>query len=76
MVKSWSMVKTVNEYTFKAKLLLGYMGTTDTILKTVVCGVLFLKDHIVGKPLFIWFSTKEGSMSKGINWNRIFKSAS
>jgi signal peptidase I len=33
------------------------------------------EDHIVGKPLFIWFSTLEGSMSKGINWNRIFKSA-
>jgi signal peptidase I len=33
-------------------------------------------DHIVGKPLFVWFSTKNGSISKGIRWNRIFKSAS
>ncbi|MDX1912809.1 MAG: S26 family signal peptidase [Saprospiraceae bacterium] len=33
-------------------------------------------DHVVGKPLFIWFSTRSGSMFKGINWNRIFKSAS
>jgi signal peptidase I len=33
-------------------------------------------DHIVGKPLFIWFSTKEGSMRNGINWDRIFTSAS
>lgn len=33
-------------------------------------------DHIVGKPLFIWFSTKEGNISNGINWDRIFKSAS
>mgnify|MGYP000900490041 CR=1 FL=1 len=32
-------------------------------------------DHIVGKPLFIWFSTKNGSMSNGINWDRIFTSA-
>ena len=32
-------------------------------------------DHIVGKPLFIWFSTKNGSISNGINWDRIFKSA-
>ncbi len=32
-------------------------------------------DHIVGKPLFIWFSTKYGSMSRGINWDRIFTSA-
>lgn len=28
-------------------------------------------DHIVGKPLFIWFSKDE----TGINWERIFKSA-
>lgn len=34
------------------------------------------EDHIVGKPLFIWFSTKGGSISNGINWGRIFKSAS
>jgi signal peptidase I len=33
-------------------------------------------DHIVGKPLFIWFSTKEGSIRNGINWDRLFKSAS
>ncbi|MCB0706304.1 MAG: signal peptidase I [Saprospiraceae bacterium] len=32
-------------------------------------------DHVVGKPLFIWFSTKNGSMSNGINWNRIFRKA-
>jgi signal peptidase I len=32
-------------------------------------------NHVVGKPLFIWFSTKEGSASKGINWDRIFSSA-
>jgi signal peptidase I len=34
------------------------------------------EDHIVGKPLFIWFSTKNGNFSEGVNWNRIFKSAS
>ena len=33
------------------------------------------EDHIVGKPLFIWFSTKNGSISQGINWDRIFRSA-
>lgn len=32
-------------------------------------------DHIVGRPLFIWFSTKNGSIGNGINWNRIFKGA-
>ena len=34
--------KAVNEYTFKQNYYWA-MGTTDTILKTVVCGVLFLK---------------------------------
>jgi len=33
------------------------------------------EDHIVGKPLFIWFSTKNGNIREGINWNRIFRSA-
>ncbi|MEO0340381.1 MAG: signal peptidase I [Bacteroidota bacterium] len=32
--------------------------------------------NIVGRPLVIWFSTKDGSIGKGINWNRIFKNAS
>ena len=31
--------------------------------------------HIVGKPLFIWFSTKDGSLFNGIRWNRIFTTA-
>ena len=31
--------------------------------------------HIVGKPLFIWFSTKYANMSNGIRWDRIFTSA-
>lgn len=34
------------------------------------------EDHVVGKPLFIWFSTKNGDISNGINWSRLFKSAS
>ncbi|MFT4666397.1 MAG: signal peptidase I [Polaribacter sp.] len=32
-------------------------------------------DHMVGKPLFIWFSTKNGSIMNGIRWSRIFSSA-
>lgn len=32
-------------------------------------------NHIVGKPLFIWFSTKNGNLFNGINWGRIFSSA-
>ncbi len=32
-------------------------------------------DHILGKPLFVWFSTVNGSISNGIRWNRLFMSA-
>ena len=32
--------------------------------------------HVVGRPVIIWFSTKDGSIAKGINWKRIFKGAS
>ncbi len=33
------------------------------------------ENHIVGKPLFIWFSTRNGSIANGIRWNRLFTSA-
>jgi len=33
------------------------------------------EDHIVGKPLVIWFSLKNASLKEGINWKRIFTSA-
>lgn len=33
------------------------------------------EDHIVGKPLFIWFSTKNGNMFNGINFKRLFTGA-
>jgi len=32
-------------------------------------------DHIVGKPIFVWMSLKDGNLFKGIRWNRIFKKA-
>ena len=32
-------------------------------------------DHIVGKPLFIWFSLKNSNLGDGIRFNRMFKSA-
>jgi len=31
------------------------------------------EDHIVGKPLFIFFSVSHDQNAKGIRWNRIFK---
>jgi signal peptidase I len=33
------------------------------------------EDHIVGKPLFIWFSLKDGNLFKGVRLRRIFSSA-
>jgi len=33
-------------------------------------------DHIVGKPLFIFFSTRNANMRDGIRWDRVFKSTS
>lgn len=33
------------------------------------------EDHIVGKPLFIFFSTKNANLRDGINWKRLFRSA-
>jgi signal peptidase I len=32
------------------------------------------ENHIVGKPLFIYFSSKNLKIENGIRWNRIFKS--
>ncbi|MEP7195396.1 MAG: signal peptidase I [Saprospiraceae bacterium] len=32
------------------------------------------EDHIVGKPILIWFSLKNASLREGINWKRIFTS--
>ncbi len=32
------------------------------------------EDHVVGKPLFVWWSFRENSPSKGVNWSRIFRS--
>jgi signal peptidase I len=32
------------------------------------------EDHVVGKPLFVWWSFRENSPAKGINWSRIFRS--
>ena len=32
-------------------------------------------DHVLGKPLFVWFSIKEGNLFNGVNWDRIFRSA-
>ncbi len=67
--------KAATEYTFKQNYYWAMGDNRHNSEDSRMWGFV-PEDHIVGKPLFIWFSTKEGSMSKGINWNRIFKSAS
>lgn len=64
-----------NQYTFKQDYYWAMGDNRHNSEDSRVWGYV-PHDHIVGKPLFIWFSLKEGSLSKGINWSRIFTSAS
>ena len=66
--------KEANEYTFKQDYYWAMGDNRHNSEDSRAWGYV-PHDHIVGKPLFIWFSTKNGSISNGINWNRIFKSA-
>lgn len=66
--------KETNEYTFKQDYYWMMGDNRHNSEDSRVWGFVPF-DHVVGKPLFIWFSTKEGSMFKGINWDRIFTSA-
>ena len=66
--------KEANTYTFK----MGYywaMGDNRHNSEDSRSWGFVPEDHIVGKPLFIWFSTKNGKMANGINWNRLFTGA-
>ncbi len=63
-----------NEYTFKQDYYWAMGDNRHNSEDSRMWGFV-PHDHIVGKPLFIWFSTKEGSIGNGINWDRIFKSA-
>ncbi len=67
--------KVATQYTFKLNYYWA-MGDNRHMSEDSRMWGFVPEDHIVGKPLFIWFSTREGSMKKGINWDRIFKSAS
>jgi signal peptidase I len=63
-----------NEYTFKQDYYWAMGDNRHNSEDSRMWGFV-PHDHIVGKPLFIWFSTKEGNIGNGINWDRIFKSA-
>jgi signal peptidase I len=62
------------EYTFQQDY---YWGMGDNRHASEDCRYFgFIpENHIVGKPLFIWFSTRNGNMRNGINWSRIFTGA-
>jgi signal peptidase I len=64
----------VNTYTFKQNYYWMMGDNRHNSEDSRVWGYV-PEDHIVGKPLFIWFSTKNGSISNGINWDRIFTKA-
>lgn len=55
------------------KIIIGQWEIIGIIQKIRELGVCTF-DHVVGKPLFIWFSLKNGNFSEGINWKRIFTS--
>ncbi len=66
--------KAVTEYTFKQDYYWA-MGDNRHNSEDSRAWGFVPHDHIVGKPLFIWFSTKDGSIGKGIRWNRLFSGA-
>jgi signal peptidase I len=62
-------------YTFKQDYYFMMGDNRDNSLDSRYWGFV-PADHIVGKPLFIWFSTnKDKSFPASIRWERIFKSA-
>lgn len=66
--------KETNEYTFKWDYF-WMMGDNRHNSEDSRYWGFVPETHIVGKPLFIWFSTKYANMSNGIRWDRIFTSA-
>lgn len=63
-----------NSYTFKQDYYWGMGDNRHNSEDSRMWGYI-PHDHIVGEPLFIWFSAKEGNPLKGIHWDRIFTSA-
>ncbi|MEL7123154.1 MAG: S26 family signal peptidase [Bacteroidota bacterium] len=64
-----------NEYTFKMDYFWMMGDNRHNSEDSRIWGFV-PEDHVVGKPLFVWFSLREGSLAKGISWERIFRSVS
>lgn len=63
-----------NEYTFKQNYY-WMMGDNRHFSEDARMWGYTPEENVVGKPVFIFFSTKYGNVSNGINWGRIFNSA-
>lgn len=66
--------KETNQYTFKQNYYWAMGDNRHNSEDSRIWGYV-PEENMVGKPLFIWFSLKEGKLSNGINWKRIFTSA-
>ena len=67
--------ETTNQYTFKQDYYWA-MGDNRHMSEDSRYFGFVPADHIVGKPLFVWFSTKFGNIRNGVNWNRMFRPVS
>lgn len=63
-----------NQYTFKQNYYWAMGDNRHNSEDSRIWGFV-PEENMVGKPLFIWFSLKEGQLRNGINWKRIFTSA-
>ena len=66
--------QTITEYTFKQDYYWMMGDNRHNSEDSRVWGFV-PDDHVLGKPLFVWFSVKEGSLFNGVNWHRIGRSA-